>query len=83
MKELLDKAILDGGDTIVLQMVYQNEDGTKKRRFVSPYYFTGPDVFYAMCLTTGELRQFLLARCADGVEFPAHEVEIPMPVEIV
>lgn len=82
---LLAKAMRDHGDSICIRMVYTGEDGVRKRRFVSPYGFTSLDdsSFYGLCLTTGELREFMVDRCSEVIEWPAHDVLIPMPMETV
>ena len=82
---LIAKCIRDRGETSVIKFTYTGEDGISSRRYASPYRFTNAhdEAFLALDLCDGELKHFKIDRCSEVVEFPANDVLIPMPMEVL
>lgn len=86
--KIIADAIRDAGDTFVLKIVYVGAKGKRTRRYISPYLFLKPDSsqFGAMCLTTGDYREFITENCSEVTRFPSHLVFMDdggMPLEIL
>lgn len=70
-------------DDFVLQIVYQDKEGNRTRRMVSPIRFIGQDRFEALCLCREEPRHFFFDRCQDVLLVHASEVLMPVEIQVL
>ena len=73
---------LQNSDDWVLEFEYVDSRGQRTRRVVSPIRMLTGERFLGLCLSREEPRQFYLQRCYNMVIRPAHDVLMPIPIEV-
>jgi predicted DNA-binding transcriptional regulator YafY len=69
-------------DNQVIDMVYVDSKGNRTERIVSPIRWEGGgSMFMALCLGREEPRLFKTMNCSGVLLKPAHEVQMPEPIE--
>lgn len=68
-------------DHFVLQITYQDREGTITQRMVSPIRMVDPRTMLALCLCRESPRRFDLDRCTDLELVEAHQVLMPCPIK--
>lgn len=79
MRRLLSQAMQDA-DALVVQLDYQDAQGERTTRIVSPIRFLGTARFLGLCLCRCEPRQFSLERC-NNIQL-RRAADYVMPVEM-
>ena len=79
MRDLLRRAMAQSDDLVVV-FDYQDSQGHRSQRVVSPIRFVGPDRFLGLCLSREEPRQFHLKGCSQGRIALATQFTMPVPI---
>lgn len=74
------RAMRDRGDSLVLELTYEDDDGKRNRRVISPIRWLSGQTFLAMCLGREEPRAFRLGKCSDVTRKNAADHMMPVPI---
>lgn len=77
-KSSLSRAMSDP-DRLVCVFEYEDRQGRRTRRVVSPIRFTSSHSFLGLCLSREAPRRFDLERCRQLMLAPAHRFTMPLP----